>query len=51
MRIAAFNELHGAFQRNGGLGSEEKMEMIGHQNEFVELKDASVAVAEQSIEE
>ena len=51
MGISAFNKLHSALQRNGRLRSEQKMDMVGHHNEFVELKDASVPVAEQCIEE
>ncbi len=51
MGITALDELHDAFQRNGRLRSKQKMDMVGHHNEFVELKDASVPIAEQRIEE
>lgn len=49
MRIAAFNELHRSFQRDRGIVSEEKMNMIGHDHEFVELKDSAVAIVKCSV--
>ena len=51
MRVAALYELHGAFERDHRFGSEQQMDVVGHQHEFVKPKDLSIAIDEQSVQE
>jgi hypothetical protein len=46
MREAPFDELHRSFQSDRGIGGQEKMDMVRHDYEFVELKDSAFAIAE-----
>jgi hypothetical protein len=50
VREAAFDEHHGSFQADD-LGCEEEMEVVGHDDEGVELVVAFVAVMLESVEE
>jgi hypothetical protein len=51
MRITALDELHRALQRKGRLWSEQEMDVIGHEDKFVELKDSTVAICEKGLDE
>jgi len=51
MRIAALDELHGALKGNCWFGSEKQMDMVGHEDKFVELEDFAVAVTEKNFGE
>lgn len=51
MRIAAFNELHRAFQRDAGVRSQQEVNVVGHNHEFVKLKNPAFAIAENRIQQ
>jgi len=47
MRAATFNELHGLFQRGVVGGSQQQVQMIGHQYKFVQQIGSCHPVVEQ----
>ena len=51
MRIAALDELHSALQRESWLGCEKEMNVVGHKNKFVKLKDSAIAVPDEGFDE
>ncbi len=50
MGVAALDELHGALQREGRFGSEKEMDVVGHNDKFVELKDSTVPISEKGFD-
>ena len=44
MRKAAFDELHRSLQCDRRFGGEQQMNVIGHDDEFVELKDPALTI-------
>lgn len=44
--IAAFDELHYPFERKSGLGGEHEMNVVGHDDEFIELEESAITVAD-----
>jgi hypothetical protein len=44
VRIAAFDQLNGVFNRYVVSGSEQEMNMFGHEDEGVDLKSAFAAI-------
>ena len=51
MRVSALDELNRMFERHGGGGSEQEMDMFRHDDESVNLKPAFSAVTEKSLQE
>jgi len=50
-RIPTFDVLHGFLQRNLLLGSDDEMEMIGHDHELVQLKSPLAAIRIECVNE
>ena len=50
MRIATFDELHRSFQGDSRFGSEQQMDVVRHDDKFVKVKDAALAISEQSVQ-
>jgi hypothetical protein len=51
MRISTFDELHRSFEREIWRGSQQKMDVVGHDHEFIEPKDPSLTIAEGCIQQ
>jgi hypothetical protein len=51
MRIAAFDQLNGVLKRYVVGGSEQEMNMFGHEDEGVDLKSAFAAISVKSFQE
>jgi len=50
VREAAFDKLHGAFQRDGRPRSQKHVDVIGHHDEFVKSENPPVPVPEERFE-
>jgi hypothetical protein len=51
MRIAAFDQLNGVLKRYVDSGSEQEMNVFGHEHEGVDLKSAFAAISEEGLKE
>jgi len=51
MRIAAFDQLNGMFERYVVCGSEQQMDMFGHEDEGVNLKPVFSPISIKSFQE
>jgi len=51
MRIAAFDQLNGVLKRYVFSGSEQEMNMFGHEDEGVDLKSPFAAMSEEGLKE
>jgi hypothetical protein len=51
VRIAAFDQLNGVFNRYVVSGSEQEMNMFGHEDEGVDLKSAFAPISVKSFQE
>ncbi len=48
---SSFDELHGALQRNLRRGHQERMDVIGHDHEFMEKKFLMGAIVRESVDQ
>ena len=50
MRETAFDELHGLFQRDIWSGSEQRVEVIGHDDKCMEGKSIRITIVEKNFQ-
>jgi hypothetical protein len=51
MRISAFDELNGMFEGDAVCGSEEKVDVLGHQDEGVNLESTLATITVEGLQE